>query len=247
MTDLSSKPVDTRTKEERTRDPEFWVHRGMDAYRRGDTPLPFRPDAAFFELADVVVVPKRTLLGYSRLYMFWQVMQNVARVPGAIAEIGTYKGGSAYFIARATAMFAGADVPMYVFDTFEGHPEQAITEHDVYQKPRKFSGTSYDDVREYLAAFPQVQVHKGDISTLLPSLTEPVYRFVHIDTDLYQPTVACLDYFGARLSPGGAIVVDDYASPKCPGVPKAVLEYLSRTNEFQVWDLRTEQLMLVKR
>src|ERR1041384_3620117 len=68
MTDLSSKPFDTRTKEERARDPEFWVHRGMDAYRRGDTPLPFRPDAAFFELADFVVIPKRTLLGYSRLY-----------------------------------------------------------------------------------------------------------------------------------------------------------------------------------
>jgi hypothetical protein len=248
MTDLSSKSIlDPRTKEERARDPEFWVHRGMDAYRRGDTPLAFRPDAAFFELADAVVVPKRTLLAYSRLYMFWQVIQNVARVPGAIAEIGTYKGGSAYFIARASATFVGPDVPVHVFDTFEGHPEAAITEHDVHQKARKFSATSYDDVREYLSPFPHVQVHKGDISTLLPSLTEPSYRFVHVDTDLYRPTVACLDYFGARLSPGGVIVVDDYASPKCPGVPKAVLEYLQRTSDFQVWDLRTEQLMLVKR
>jgi hypothetical protein len=53
-------------------------------------------------------------------------------------------------------------------------------------------------VREYLSPFPQLQVHKGDIVALLPSLTESAYRFVHIDTDLYQPTVACLDYFGAR-------------------------------------------------
>jgi hypothetical protein len=247
MTDLSSKSdLDVRTKEERARDPENWWHRGMDAYRRGDTPLAFRPGADFFELADFVVDPKRTMLSHNRLYVFWQVASNVARVPGAIAEIGTYKGGSAYFIARAAAMFAGVEVPMHVFDTFEGHPQAAISDHDVYQKRGKFSGTSYEDVREYLSPFPQLQVHKGDIVALLPSLTESAYRFVHIDTDLYQPTVACLDYFGARLSPGGVIVVDDYASPKCPGVPKAVLEYLERVTDYQVWDLRTEQLMLVK-
>jgi O-methyltransferase len=81
----------------------------------------------------------------------------------------------------------------------------------------------------------------------LPNLEESPYRLVHIDTDLYQPTIVCLDYFGQRISPGGVIVIDDYASKKCPGVPKAVSEYLARTDQFQSWDMRTEQLMLVKR
>jgi hypothetical protein len=76
-------------------------------------------------------------------------------------------------------------------------------------------------------------------------LPESKYRLVHIDTDLYQPTVACLDYFGDRMSPGGVIVIDDYASRKCPGVPKAVSEYMDRTDRFQTWDLRTEQLILI--
>ena len=90
-------------------------------------------------------------------------------------------------------------------------------------------------------------VHKGDVAESLPHLPQSVYRLVHIDTDLYVPTLVCLDYFGSRVSPGGVIVVDDYGQKKCPGVPKAVAEYLARTDGWQTWDARTEQLVLVKR
>jgi hypothetical protein len=49
------------------------------------------------------------------------------------------------------------------------------------------------------------------------------------------------------MSPGGVIVVDDYSSPRCPGVPKATVEYLQKTDvRFRVWDMRTEQLILVR-
>jgi predicted O-methyltransferase YrrM len=142
---------------------------------------------------------------------------------------------------------AGGEVPMHVFDTFEGHPAEAISEHDPFQSPGQFGGTAYDAVCEYLSPFTQLRIHKGDVLTSLPNLEESPYRLVHIDTDLYQPTIVCLDYFGQRISPGGVIVIDDYASKKCPGVPKAVSEYLARTDQFQSWDMRTEQLMLVKR
>jgi O-methyltransferase len=214
--------------------------------RRKDT-LEFRPSDAFVKLADLVMRRKRTLLGYDRLYVFWQAVGNLIDVPGAAAEIGSYRGGSAYFIASAFVQLTGGEVPMHVFDTFEGHPAEAITEHDPFQSVGRFGGTAYDRVREYLSPFTQLRIHKGDVLLALPHLEESAYRLVHIDTDLYQPTVACLDYFGARMSPGGVIVIDDYASRKCPGVPKAVSEYLGRTGGFQTWDVRTEQLMLIKR
>jgi hypothetical protein len=137
-------------------------------------------------------------------------------------------------------------VPLRVFDTFEGHPARAISEHDLHTAG-KFKDNSYDDVRGYLSPFSRIQFYRGDVLDALPRLDESAYRLVHVDTDLYQPTLACLDYFGPRLSSGGVIVIDDYASRKCPGVPKAVVEYLDRTTGFQVWDMRTEQLVLVKR
>jgi O-methyltransferase len=232
---------------QRPRDPEQWTRRSTEKYRKYRYSVEFRPGQAFFDLADPLVQSKRTLLSYDRLYVFWQVIHNVANVPGVVAEIGSYRGGSAYFVASRFASVIGEEVPMHVFDTFEGHPEQAITEHDPFHEAGKFSKTSYEDVRAYLSSFQLLQVHKGDVSASLPHLEEAAYRLVHIDTDLYQPTIACLEYFAPRMSPRGVIVVDDYASPKCAGVPKAVVEYLEGTDAFDVWDMRTEQLMLVKR
>lgn len=234
-------------RDKRPRDPEKWIHRPMEKYRKAKDAVAFRPSLEFFDLADPVVRTERTLLGYDRLYVFWQAIQNLDGVPGAVAEIGTYRGGSAYFIASTFVAVTGAEVPFHVFDTFEGHPEQAISEHDTFHKAGQFGGTSYDDVRAYLATCASIQIHRGDVVTSLPHLGESKYRLVHIDTDLYRPTIACLEYFGPRLSPGGVFVLDDYASGKCPGVRTAAVEYLERTDAFQVWDMRTEQLMLVKR
>jgi O-methyltransferase len=237
-----------QSKEERSaREPEQWTHRTMDSDRSRPAGLQFRPSAAFFELADFVKGNKRTLLGYDRLYVFWQAAGNLVNVPGGAAEIGAYRGGSAYFIASALRSMTGDEVPMQVFDTFEGHPAEAITEHDPFQRAGQFQGTDYDRVRTLLSPFTRLQIHKGDVLRALAGLAESVYRLVHIDTDLYQPTIGCLDYFGARMSPGGVIVLDDYGSRKCPGVPKALSEYLDRNDQFQVWDMRTEQVMLIKR
>jgi O-methyltransferase len=235
-----------RLKDTRPRDPEGWVHRSMNKYRRAKNQLAFRPDETFFELADSVITPEHTLLGYDRLYVFWQAIRNLTQVPGDMIEVGSYRGGSAYFIAASALGIIGEQVPMRVVDTFEGHPESAISGEDPFHKPGQFHRTSYDRVRALLEPFPNVTVHQSDVLLLLPQLPEAQYRLVHIDTDLYQPTVACLDYFAPRLSKGAVVVIDDYASPKCPGVPKAVAEFMQRADGFQAWDVRTEQLVLVK-
>ena len=223
---------ETFTKVKRSRDPEHWVHRPMHKYRKGRHALEFRPDQPFFDVADVVQASGKTLLGYDRLYTFWQAIRNLHSVPGGAAEVGSYRGGSAWFIASALRAQLGEDLPFHVFDTFAGHPAAAISGQDTFHEPGNFSGTSFDAVREYLSPFPQIVFHRGDVLDSLPQLPEAVYRLVHLDTDLYLPTKACLEYFEPRLSRGGVIVLDDY---------------LEGADVFQAWDMRTEQLMLVKR
>jgi hypothetical protein len=119
--------------------------------------------------------------------------------------------------------------------------------NDEYHTAGQFGGTDFDKVRALLAPFTQLAIHKGDVSASLPHLAESTYRLVHIDTDLYQPTVVCLDYFGDRMCRGGVIVVDDYGAKKCAGVATAVTEYLAQTDDFHAWDMRTDQLVLVRR
>ena len=162
-------------------------------------------------------------------------------------EVGTYQGGSAYFIADAFRAHSITDFRFHVFDTFEGHPADAVTALDPGQTPGHFAETGFEAVRDYLSPFANVELHKGDVLQTLPSLPESKYRLVHLDTDLYLPTRTCLEYFEPRLSSGGVVVLDDYSAKRCTGVREAVDTYLAESDAFQAWDLRTEQLMLVRR
>lgn len=240
--DVNPAPVPDRPR----RDPANWGSGGLAKEWRYATTA-YRPTAAFFDAAEPIVKSRRTVMGYDKLYAIWQAVHNVARIPGAAAEIGAYRGGSAYFIASTFLSLTGSEVPMHVFDTFEGHPAGAVTAHDSFHGAGHWGGAKYKKVVAYLSTFTQMQIHQGDVTDSLVHLPESAYRFVHIDTNLYKPTLDCLEYFGQRLSPGGVIVVDDYSSPRCTGVPKATLEYLGRTDvRFHVWDTRTEQLLLAR-
>lgn len=204
--------------------------------------FPHRPDAAFFALAETVHADKRTLLGLDRLYSLWQAARLVARVSGDIAEVGVFRGGSSWFLSQAVKHFSGAEVDLHAFDTFTGHP--SVTKHDPFHTAGRFSETTLADVQHYLAPLPSVTLHAGDVLETLRHHAPPRLRLVHIDTDLYEPTLACLNYFAERTSPGGVIVVDDYGARKCEGVIQAVAD--AALEGFHAWDLRTEQLLLIR-
>ncbi len=225
----------------------------------GATPYFYSRDRRSYELfytvASPVIESGRTLFDYNRLYTLWNATQDVLKhvkqynhqmKPIPIAEIGVYKGGSSYFLASAFQHLLGYEVPMHVFDTFEGHPSR-LTKDDPGQVEGGFGDTNYDEVKAYLAPFKRLEVHKGEISESVKILPEIYYGLVHIDVDSYLSTLDCLRYFGSRIAPGGVMIIDDFNTPMCPGVKKAVLEYLEENKGFKVGYCQTEQLVLVKR
>ena len=58
------------------------------------------------------------------------------------------------------------------------------------------------------------------------SLPDDAWSFVHLDVTLFEPTLAALEYFHPRLSPGGVILCD--GSIFCPGAETAFREYCER-------------------
>ena len=67
-----------------------------------------------------------------------------------------------------------------------------------------------------------------DKETVLMAITKPrKYSFVHIDVDLYQPTLDSHEYFFERLHKGGIIVCDDYGYSQFPGASLAVDKFIS--------------------
>src|SRR5262249_12031451 len=68
----------------------------------------FVVDYANFEvIVKTVFAHGRTMLGRDRLWILWQAARNVAADTTAAAEVGAYRGGSAYFIASSFALLLG--------------------------------------------------------------------------------------------------------------------------------------------
>ncbi|MCI0552426.1 MAG: TylF/MycF family methyltransferase [Anaerolineae bacterium] len=205
----------------------------------------------FGALAAEVIRDRRSTLYYDRLHVIYQALAHVRAQfdpaePLNSVEVGVYKGGTSYFIASASKHF-GLSVTHHCFDTFEGHAAQDITSLvDTDHLPTMFSDTQYESVKEYLSGFGTVRVFKGRFQDTCGELQDKKIHFVHFDVDIYDPTLFGLQFFDSRLAPGGVIIVDDYGFTTCPGVKKAVDEFVAMTPGYFSMSLLTGQFLLVK-
>ncbi|MBR3622795.1 MAG: class I SAM-dependent methyltransferase, partial [Selenomonadaceae bacterium] len=138
-------------------------------------------------------------------------------------ECGVYRGGFAKWIARFMP-----DRKLYLFDTFEGFDNRDIDEKEefytgAFRRIYKFDDTSVDIVLKNIGEYRDTVVRKGYFPDTASGLENERFAFVSLDTDLYKPILAGLEFFYPRLNPGGYIFVDDYG--QIEGVRQAVLEY----------------------
>jgi len=204
----------------------------------------------FGDLARNVINHNRTRLGYDRLYMLYQAVWNVRHLStgASLAEVGVYKGGSAYFIASVAERLFDQQPRIHGFDTFEGHSSEDINPVlDAPHRPGKFSDTSFAAVSHYLSDFPNVVLHKGRFQDRSAEISGESFCFVHIDVDIYAATRACLDFFGDALLVGGIIIVDDYGFKTCEGAVLAVDSFLEERNNFIKFHLETGQGLLIRK
>jgi hypothetical protein len=101
-------------------------------------------------------------------------------LPGEVAELGVYKGGSLDLLSRIFLHKI-----LYGFDTFEGMPE-VDSNIDVHQAG-DFSDTSFEKLSDYFAG-TNVKLIKGRFPDTVSQVPELQYCFVHIDGDIYQST-----------------------------------------------------------
>lgn len=146
-------------------------------------------------------------------------------VGGAIAECGVYKGYFANIMSRLMP-----DRRLYLFDTFSGFDERDITEQEKIDSGKFRSRNSLDDtsvelVLSKIGYRANAVVRKGYFPDTAVGLESEKFSFVSLDTDLYKPILAGLEFFWTRLAPGGYIFVDDLRHPELKGVRKAVIEF----------------------
>ena len=140
-------------------------------------------------------------------------------VPGDMAELGVYKGGSAFVLAENNP-----GKPLWLFDTFEGLPHTEETrynpkEHDLSKG--RFAA-SLTEVGVLLAG-KNVRFCVGEFPETAGGLEDKRFSFVHIDCDLYQSAKDAIAWFWPRMNVGGIMFFDDYGC-EFTGVTEAVHE-----------------------
>ena len=72
------------------------------------------------------------------------------------------------------------------------------------------------------------------------------YKFVHLDVDLYKPTLESLDYVFDKIIENGILITDDYETPLFPGNKKAWEEFLS-IRDIPFFVLPSGQAVIIKK
>ncbi|HTX92664.1 MAG TPA: TylF/MycF/NovP-related O-methyltransferase [Anaerolineales bacterium] len=168
-------------------------------------------------------------------YMVYSLARQQHTLPGDMAEVGVYKGGTAKLICEVKGK-----TPLHLFDTFQGLPQPHARDAEFFQ-PGWYSG-KLDGVQEYLQNYKNVFFYPG----LFPATSAPVknkkFSFVHLDVDLYQSMRDCLEFFHPRLLPGGVILAHDY---QMPGVRDAISGYVKKS-KARVIELSSSQCLVLK-
>ncbi len=197
-------------------------------------------DARFWSLYAGILNDGAVVQPLEDFFNLYQLVLRTAKLPGDLAEVGVYRGGSAKLIASLKE-----GKTLHLFDTFAGMPDVRpdLDRH----RAGDFADTSLEAVQRYLGAFSGIQFYKGFFPDSARALEESPARFsfVHLDVDIYESTKAGLKFFYPRMAKGGAIVSHDYRSLHCPGVKQAFDEFFTDQPE-PVIELWKTQCLVVK-
>ena len=110
------------------------------------TYAPWQSDPEFQAVYDAI--RRNTLVDVWRCHELWSLLGELREVPGAILEVGVWRGGTgALMAARAAAL--GLDEPVYLCDTWHGVVKTG--EVDIYYRDGKHDDTSREIVEQLIA------------------------------------------------------------------------------------------------
>jgi hypothetical protein len=191
-----------------------------------------------FALIKKVKQETEMLLADSEAYQVYLLATKTRKIPGDIAEVGVYRGGSAKLIAEAKG-----DKQLYLFDTFAGLPELSQNDNSAHFHPNQFPA-SFTEVKNLLKSYPNVHVYQGLFPQTGEVIKDKKFSFVNLDVDIYESTLKCLEFFYPRMNRGGIILSHDY--PKAAGVKKAFDEFFTNKSEIILEAPSRQQCLVIK-
>jgi len=188
----------------------------------------------FFPLGGVAV---------DRRYALREIAQLVVDLDGDIAECGSYNGASAYVMCDVLRR-RDAIRPVHLFDSFSGLSDPSPADGDQWRAGDLT--IDLEETRANLVEFPFVRFHPGWIPQTFAAVEDRRFALVHVDVDLYAPTLDSIRFFWDRLVPRGILICDDYGFTTCPGATLALDEFFAGRAE-PIVNLPSGGAMVIKK
>lgn len=191
----------------------------------------------------------RVLLPYSM--GGWRALENAFEVTalvekkgieGALVECGVAEGGTAAMLALTNRELGAVRRMKWFFDSYEGLPEPTAEDyeggkagHFIRPLPKgaclgtieQVSSLMFEKLR---LSHNEVNLVKGWFQDTVPAHREMIgpIAVLRLDGDWYESTKIPLETFYDQITPGGYVIIDDYAT--CFGSRKATDEFRAERN-----------------
>ncbi len=174
----------------------------------------------------------------SKMLAHYELYKSIVNLPGQVVECGVFKGASLIrFCTFREILESPYSRKIIGFDAFGKFPEQDNIDDQTFVK--KFEGAAGDGISvEELKAvlahkkFENYELIQGDITQTIPNYItnhpELKISLLHIDVDVYQPSVTILNHLFDRVVSGGLLVFDDFGT--VAGETKAIDEFFADKN-----------------
>ena len=170
--------------------------------------------------------------------MYWLLSSTINdKIEGDIVELGCNDGLSSILMNLVTVK-QHSDKKIYLFDSFEGLQHFSQSDFNTFLNKNDCM-SSFEKLKNNFQAFslPVPNVIVGDVKNTIPKSLPEKISFIHIDLDLYEPTLHSLEAIVPRLSKGAIVLLDDYNNPGIPGVKQALEDFFYNKRDVIVSSL----------
>jgi O-methyltransferase len=144
-----------------------------------------------------------------RAHVICWAAQHALSLDGDYVECGVHRGGFSRMLADYAGLDARPDKKLYLVDTYNGMPEGCASPENADTLKHLYT-ESYGAVLRTFAPFSNAVVVRGVIPDILPRVRPDKVCYLSIDLNCVEPSVAAAEHFWPLMSPGAAMILDDY-------------------------------------
>tara|TARA_Y100000590_G_C15736017_1_gene1018591 strand:+ start:1238 stop:1978 length:741 start_codon:yes stop_codon:yes gene_type:complete len=175
-------------------------------------------------------------------------------------EAGVYRGNTLFTAAEFSTLFKN-NFKLIGMDTFEGFPQKKIHPNDHPSKFIELFNGDYISFNHFELAkkrtenfqnidhlskeyfldvegvynisnnYLNTELLKGDFNFTAKKINQEI-DILHLDCDLYESYISCLNKLFPKVKKGGVIIFDEYYSLKYPGARIAINEFFNNIDGY---------------